>query len=130
MRTLVIVPTYNELANLRGIIARLHAAVDKAKRATPRCTPARRATSVLRHEGPHRRGCRVRPGAHRARHIRHVSDIGEGNALLHGQETVAFGDAGYQGIEKRPDAKADVTWHVAMRPGKRRALDKENEADA
>jgi IS5 family transposase len=28
----------------------------------------------------------------------HVSDIGEGNALLHGQETVAFGDAGYQGI--------------------------------
>ena len=60
----------------------------------------------------------------------HVSDIGEGNALLHGQETVAFGDAGYQGIEKRPDAKVDVTWHVAMRPGKRKALDKENEADA
>ena len=60
----------------------------------------------------------------------HVSDIGEANALLHGQETVAFGDAGYQGIEKRPDAKVDVTWHVAMRPGKRKALDKENEADA
>ena len=60
----------------------------------------------------------------------HVSDIGEGNELLHGQETVAFGDAGYQGIEKRPDAKVDVTWHVAMRPGKRKALDKENEADA
>ena len=36
----------------------------------------------------------------------------------------------YQGIEKRPDAKADVTWHVVMRPGKRRALDKDNEADA
>jgi hypothetical protein len=34
-------------------------------------------------------------------------------------------------IERRPDAKADVTWHVAMRPGKRKALDKENnEADA
>ena len=60
----------------------------------------------------------------------HVSDIGEANTLLHGQETVAFGDAGYQGIEKRPDAKARVTWHVAMRPGKRRALNKENEADA
>jgi IS5 family transposase len=27
---------------------------------------------------------------------------------------------------KRPDAKEGVTWHVAMRPGKRRALDKEN----
>jgi len=60
----------------------------------------------------------------------HVSDIAEGNTLLHGQETVAFGDAGYQGIEKRPDAKTGVTWHVAMRPGKRKALNKENEADA
>jgi IS5 family transposase len=61
----------------------------------------------------------------------HVSDIAEANTLLHGQETVAFGDAGYQGVERRPDAKADVTWHVAMRPGKRKALDKENnEADA
>ena len=50
--------------------------------------------------------------------------------MLHGQETVAFGDAGYQGVEKRPDAKADVTWHVAMRPGKRRALNKENAVDA
>ena len=60
----------------------------------------------------------------------HVSDIAEGSALLHGQETVAFGDAGYQGIDKRPDAKADVAWHVAMRPGKRRALNKQNAADA
>ena len=60
----------------------------------------------------------------------HVSDIGEGNALLHGQETVALGDAGYQGIDKRPNAKAGVSWHVAMRPGKRKALNKDNEADA
>ena len=34
----------------------------------------------------------------------HVSDIAEGNTLLHGDESVAFGDAGYQGIEKRADA--------------------------
>ena len=60
----------------------------------------------------------------------HVSDIAEANALLHGQESVAFGDAGYQGVEKRPDATADVTWYVAMRPGKRKALNKENAADA
>ena len=60
----------------------------------------------------------------------HVSDIAEGNTLLHGDESVAFGDAGYQGIEKRADATPDVTWHVAMRPGKRKALDKDNEADA
>jgi IS5 family transposase len=60
----------------------------------------------------------------------HVSDIAEGNTLLHGQEAIAFGDAGYQGIDKRADAKTDVTWHIAMRPGKRKALDKDNQADA
>ena len=60
----------------------------------------------------------------------HVSDIAEGNSLLHGQETPAFGDAGYQGIEKREDAKTGVTWHIAMGPGKRKALNKDNEADA
>ena len=37
-------------------------------------------------------------------------------------------DAGYQGVHKRPDARQDVTWHVAMRPGKRKALDKQNNA--
>ena len=60
----------------------------------------------------------------------HVSDVTHGNSLLHGEESVAFGDAGYQGIEKRRDAQTDVTWHVAMGPGKRKALNKENEADA
>lgn len=60
----------------------------------------------------------------------HVSDIVEANTLLHGQESVAFGDAGYQGVDKRPDARADVTWHVAMRPGKRKALNLENPLDA
>lgn len=60
----------------------------------------------------------------------HVGDVTQGNSLLHGEESVAFGDAGYQGIEKRPDAQTDVTWHVAMGPGKRKALNKGNEADA
>ena len=60
----------------------------------------------------------------------HVSDIAEANTLLHGEESLAFGDAGYQGVDKRPDTNADITWHIAMRPGKRRALDKDDEADA
>jgi IS5 family transposase len=60
----------------------------------------------------------------------HVSDIAEGHSLLHGQEKLGFGDAGYQGIDKRPDAKAGVIWHIAMRPGKRKKLDKANAADA
>jgi IS5 family transposase len=59
-----------------------------------------------------------------------VSDVTEGNSLLHGQEDMAFGDAGYRGIEKRPDAKDDVTWHIAMRAGKRRGLNLGNAADA
>ena len=47
--------------------------------------------------------------------------------------SLAFRDtlhAGYQGVEKRPHATKEVTWHVAMRPGKRRALNRENEAGA
>lgn len=54
-----------------------------------------------------------------------VADVVEGNSLLHGQKTDGFSDAGYQGVHKRPDAKEGVT---ALRPGKRRALDKENNA--
>ena len=59
-----------------------------------------------------------------------VHDVTEGNSLLNGEETVAYGDAGYQGIEKRPDAKDTVTWNIAMRPGKRKLLNKDDPADA
>ena len=58
-----------------------------------------------------------------------VNDVVEANSLLHGSETDAFADAGYQGVAKRPDAKPEVNWHVAMRPGKRRALDKTKAID-
>ena len=58
-----------------------------------------------------------------------VNDVVEANSLLHGQETDAFGDAGYQGVDKRPDARPGVRWHVAMRPGLRRALDKDKPVD-
>ena len=52
-----------------------------------------------------------------------VSDVTQAHALLHGEETTAFGDAGYQGVEKREENQnSAVTWHVALRPGKRRAL--------
>ena len=53
-----------------------------------------------------------------------MNDVVEANTLLHGEETEAWGDAGYQGADKRPDAKAGVRWNIAMRPGKRRELDK------
>jgi len=53
-----------------------------------------------------------------------VADINKANDLLHGQETRAYGDAGYTGVQKRDDAKPDVHWHVAMKRAKRAALDK------
>ena len=52
-----------------------------------------------------------------------VNDVTQGHALLHGEEAVVFADAGYQGAVKRPEATG-VDWHVAMRPGKRRVLNK------
>ena len=50
-------------------------------------------------------------------------DVTQAHALLHGEECIAFGDAGYQGVEKREEnLNTQVQWKVAMRPGKRRAL--------
>ena len=51
-----------------------------------------------------------------------VNDVTQAGALLHGEETDAFGDAGYRGVGKREEAKGPK-WHVAMQPGKRRQLD-------
>jgi IS5 family transposase len=51
-----------------------------------------------------------------------VGDITQAGALLHGEEEVAFGDAGYRGVNKREEAQGP-RWHVAMQPGKRRKLE-------
>lgn len=51
-----------------------------------------------------------------------VHDITQTHRLLHGQETTVRADADHQGVEKRPAADPDVTWHVAMCPGKRKVL--------
>jgi IS5 family transposase len=49
-------------------------------------------------------------------------DVTQASALLLGEEIIAFGDAGYQGVEERPEATY-VNWQIAMRPGNRRTLD-------
>jgi len=52
-----------------------------------------------------------------------VHDLTQATDLLHGDEQVVYGDAGYQGIAKRPEmygTKAE--YRVATRPGKRRVL--------
>ena len=52
-----------------------------------------------------------------------INDVTQAHALLHGEERLAFGDAGYQGVEKREENRGRrVEWEIAMRPGKRKAL--------
>jgi IS5 family transposase len=52
-----------------------------------------------------------------------VADVTQAHALLHGDEIAALGDAGYQGVEKRPENLGKtVAWHVAMKRSKRKAL--------
>jgi IS5 family transposase len=52
-----------------------------------------------------------------------VHDLTPAAELLHGDEEVVYADAGYQGIEKRPEMEGKTTtFRIAMRPGKRRAL--------
>lgn len=52
-----------------------------------------------------------------------VNDVIEANSLVRASDRDVYADAGYQGAGQRPDARRDVTWHIAMRPGKRRLLD-------
>ncbi len=58
-----------------------------------------------------------------------VNDVVEANSLLHGEEAEAWGDAGYRGAGKRPDAKPGVRWNIAMRPGERKQLDLDRPID-
>jgi IS5 family transposase len=54
-----------------------------------------------------------------------VSDVTQTHKLLHGDETMVFGDAGYQGAQKRPEnVDKSVTWHIAMKRSVRKMLKK------
>ena len=138
-----ILETVNELLTQHGLLLKVGTAVDATLIAAPTSTKNKdRTRDPEMHSSKKGNqwhfGMKAHIGAdaesglvHTVRGTSgHVSDIAEANSLLHGNESIAFGDAGYQGIEKRPDAKADVIWYVAMRPGKRRALNKANAADA
>lgn len=58
-----------------------------------------------------------------------MADINEAQSLLHGEETDAYADAGYQGIHKRCTDGA-VRWHVAMKPSRRKQLDLNERLDS
>ena len=139
-----ILATVNDLLRAQGLLLKAGTAVDATLIAAPSSTKNKdKARDAEMHSSQKGRqwhfGMKAHIGVdaqsglvHTLRGTSgHVADVTEGNWLLHGEETEVFGDAGYQGVDKRPDAKKDVTWHVAMRPGKRKALDKDNNpADA
>jgi IS5 family transposase len=138
-----ILATVNELLTARGLLLKAGTVVDATLIAAPSSTKnkdhARDPDMHSSKKGEQMYfGMKAHIGADAQSGLVHtvkgtsgnVHDVTEGNSLLHGEEAYAFGDAGYQGIDKRPDAKAGLTWHIAMRPGKRRALNKDNAADA
>ena len=53
------------------------------------------------------------------------ADINQAAALLHGQETDVFADAGYTGADKRPEFEdCDVCWNIAIKRSVIKALPK------
>jgi IS5 family transposase len=54
-----------------------------------------------------------------------ASDVSVADQLLHGGERRAWGDAGYQGVERREEHKGRrIAWFIGMRPSKRASLGK------
>ena len=52
-----------------------------------------------------------------------VADVTQVPQILHGGETRVWGDAGYQGVEQRPEHRGRaMDWQVALRAGRRRQL--------
>lgn len=57
-----------------------------------------------------------------------VNDVTQAQALLHGDEREGYGDAGYQGADKRPEARGRYAG-ISPCDRKRRALDISKEID-
>lgn len=137
-----ILATVNELLTSKGLLLKVGTAVDATLIAAPTSTKNKsQARDPEMHSSQKGKqwyfGMKAHIGVDADSGLVHtvrttsgnVHDINEANSLLHGQEQMVFADAGYQGIEKRPDTKPEVKWHVAMRPGKRKALNKADAAD-
>ena len=138
-----ILATVNELLTSKGLLLKVATAVDATLTAAPTSTKNKQnGRDPEMHSSQKGKqwyfGMKAHIGVDADSGLVHtvrttsgnVHDIVEANSLLHGQEQMVFADAGYQGIEKRPDTKPDVKWHVAMRPGKKKALNKQDAADA
>jgi Transposase and inactivated derivatives, IS5 family len=118
------------------LIAAPSSTKNSTKSRDPRDAPDQEGQPVvLWHEGPYWRGCGLWLGAYRAGHIANVNDVVEANSLLHGKEVDGYGDAGYQGADKRPDMptpepERKFQWHIAMKRSQRKALDHQHPISA
>ena len=139
---LQIMATVNAMLTARGLLLKAGTAVDATLRAAPSSTKnkdgARDPEMHQTKKGNQWHfGMKAHIGVDADSGLVHtvlgtaanVNDVTQGHALLHGQEQVVFADAGYQGAAKRPEATG-VAWRVALRPGKRRTLDKRSPIDA
>ena len=137
----LILATVNDLLTSKGLLLKAGTAVDATLIAAPSSTKNKdKARDPEMHSSQKGKqwyfGMKAHIGVDADSGLVHTvrgtsgneADIAEGNSLLYGKETDAYGDAGYQGVHKRADAKEGIAWHVAMRPGRRKALDKENNA--
>ena len=102
-------------------------------------SPGPKASAIFRHDcSDLPAGAKRRAGRHSAGKTRrgpgpcgrgtaaNVSDVSQTHALVHGEEIDVFGDAGYQGVEKRRENQGfTADWHIAMKRGKRKALPKD-----
>ena len=135
--------TVNELLTAKGLLLKAGTVVDATLIAAPTSTKNKdKARDPEMHSSQKGKqwhfGMKAHIGADAQSGLVHtvrgtsgnVHDVVEGSSLLHGDEVLAYGDAGYQGIDKRADADKAVSWQIAMRPGKRKALNKDNPADA
>jgi IS5 family transposase len=130
----------NEILQAKGLMLKVGSAVDATLIAAPSSTkkPGTRDSEMhsTQKGGSWHFGMKAHIGVDADSGLVHsvrctsanVHDITVAHALLHGEEQIAFADAGYQGIEKRGETGA-VKWHVAMRPSKRRKLDKSKRLD-
>lgn len=137
-----ILSTFNALLEQRGLLLKVGTAVDATHIPAPSSTKNKaKARDLEMHSSQKGNewhfGMKAHIGVDADSGLVHtvrgtsgnVADVTEGNSLLHGQEKDVFGDAGYQGVDKRPDAKACQQWHVAMRPGRLQSVDDSSQTD-
>ena len=109
------------------LIAASPSTKNQDRNAIRKCIIEEGQSLALRDEGAHRRGRVIGPGTPLIGTPGNVADVTQAQALLHGDEIAVLGDAGYQGVEKREENRGkSVTWHVAMKRSKRKALPTDN----